>query len=561
MLIKVGQHIFGNLEKEASPRRIGGFQTIAYTQAMLGEPESGEIEKRLVYNFSEIEPVKLLSFSLNNKYVISRLIPLPDLDRFGRKGIYLAQSFIISLEEFRQLDCNPFIALNLLQERFINSNLEALNLINPGGIDINSLDIESGDDIINSQNAETLKETKKWDIEELKKLAFTALNSAKFKFERKSIALIGKPENIESAINVALLLLPDKNKLDCSFDTYSCGCNPIANYFWALGYPSTPSSSLGFILADSVQRNVKLSSYIPDSCYGNWLFTSIAQRKYTEIISHKTLASELQNLLTGDNFDKQLLQSASENFLQEYFELNWSFVIKEINDNLKKKLGASLALNLQDIALRHYQRLDPGHLLALLIAGLDMQLLINDLYKAIKNKRPSEAELYELGNLLKANKHDLLSILYNYWKKNVAELQRKLDGLDEKLFSEVIEQLIKDNYMPVLDYISHSKTELTIKIYSNLANKDRSQTIQVPQMVRSLVKLRQDVHLKTLIPFLTFLNIQQLREIEKEWGKSNQSISRPFFQSAKDELTSKEKEEKSKRSISGMFNKVFKKRD
>jgi hypothetical protein len=204
MIIKAGQHIYGNLEKDVSPRKIAGFQTIACTKAILGEIESSEFEKRLVYNFSDIEPVKLLFFGLSsNKYVISRLIPLPDLDRFGRKGLYLAQSFIFLLEDFQQLNCDPWAALKLLKPHFINSNLEALNLVNQGRIDLDNLVLEVSDNCLNIHDAEITGEAQKWDTEELKKLAFAALNSAKLKAERKSVAIIGTPEQIEKTISVA----------------------------------------------------------------------------------------------------------------------------------------------------------------------------------------------------------------------------------------------------------------------------------------------------------------------------------------------------------------------
>ena len=560
MNIKVGQHIYGNLEKEVSPRKISGFQTIAYTSEMLGEIESGEIEKRLVYNYSEIEPVKMMFFRLaNNKYVISRLIPLPDLDRFGRKGLYLAQSFIFSLEDFVQLNYNPFTALKLLRLYFIKSNIEALKLANSGESNIIYLNLEANNDVFNPLDIEILNEVQNWNTEELKKLAFTALNCAKYKFEKKSIALIGKPENIENTLNVALSLIPNKNRLDCSFDTYAPGCNPVANYFWAFGYPAVPPGSQAFIAVDAVQRAIKLNTYSSDSCYERWLFSNITSRKFTEIFTRKALASELQNLLLGAQVDNNLLQSVSEGFLQEFFVINWSFVIKSFNATLSKTLGINLGLSIQDRAFRHCQNLDPRQLLIVLIGGLSMQVLAEELYQVFKNRKPSDGELNELGNFIKVNKHDLLAIHYYYWKKNGAQLQSLLDGLDEKTYLEVIELLIKHNHFPLSNFITSPRAGLAVGTFSTLASKNSFLIIQVPQIFKTLFTLHQDAHLQMLIPLLGDLNLQQLKEIEKEEGKAFQTTSKAFFKSVKDTLAAKEKEEKSKNSISGLFNKVFKK--
>jgi hypothetical protein len=560
MAIKIGQHIYGNLEKEASPRKVGGFQTIGYTRSLLKEAESAEIEKRLVYNYSEIEPVKLLFFKLpDEKYVISRIVPLPDLDRFGRKGLYLAHSFVFTLSDFRKLNYNPFFAFRSLNQHFISSSIEALNSIGPGGTDdLNGLVLNIPEGALSDYNSETLNEIEKWDPEELKKLAFMALNCYKNKIEKKSIALVGKSGDIEKTLNIALSLITNQNKLGCSFDTYFYACNPVANYFWALGYPSVPSSSQGFIIVDTALKNTKMSSYSSDSCYEKWLFSKIEQKNFSRIFNDKELAEEFHKLLSDEQYDILLLRSASVSFIQAFFEMNWTAVIRTINSVLKKTLGANLALRLENQALSYCQNLDPIQLMAVLTDGFTSQLLAEYLYEVFKNTRPSEAELTELGNFLKGNQHDLLTIRYLYWRQNLIELQKKLNELDEGAFREMIEQFIKDKYLPPSSLLFSPRSGLIVDIFIERANNDPGQMKQLPQMLKTLIFLQRDSQLKELIPFLGYLNLQQLREIEKEAEKSSQSISKVFSQSLQKTIASKEIEEKSKKSASGIFNKMFK---
>ena len=101
MIINVGQLIFGNVEKELSPKKVAGIQTLFHTESMLSQVEVEEIESRLVYYAGSTEPVKLLFFHVNNKYLISLIIPQRQTDKFGRENkFYFAHCFIFTEQDF-----------------------------------------------------------------------------------------------------------------------------------------------------------------------------------------------------------------------------------------------------------------------------------------------------------------------------------------------------------------------------------------------------------------------------------------------------------------------------
>ena len=107
--IQAWQHIYSNVEQEQSPQGRGGFQTLFYTISGLTEAEVGEMESRLLYFPSQVEPVKRLFFTISTgKGVVAQIVSLPDPDQFGRKGRYLAHSLVFAPEALAQFEADPF---------------------------------------------------------------------------------------------------------------------------------------------------------------------------------------------------------------------------------------------------------------------------------------------------------------------------------------------------------------------------------------------------------------------------------------------------------------------
>src|SRR5512138_2384794 len=119
------QHIYSNVEREQSPRRRGGFQTLFYTHAGLSEADVSEMEGRLLYFPSQMEPVKRLFFTLTSgKGVVAQIVALPEPDQLGRKGRYLAHSLVFAPESLAQFEADPFRVFRRF--RFITTVADAL---------------------------------------------------------------------------------------------------------------------------------------------------------------------------------------------------------------------------------------------------------------------------------------------------------------------------------------------------------------------------------------------------------------------------------------------------
>ncbi len=380
MQIKAGQHIYGNVEKEFSPSKMGGFQTLFYTSTFISEEESEEIESKLIYYPSDTTPIKFLFFNIRSgKYVISRIIPQLSADRFGRTGSYLAHSFIFSREELAKVSFNPFIIIEYLNHQFINTVEEALKKGDFKEANIGEIYFEISDESIKASEAIIYKEIQKWDSSELLKLAHFSFNNQKLKEKKTSFALFSTPEDIERALKVLFSLTPDALRLNCSFDTYFYGCNPVVNYFLAVGYPSSPNISSQFILVDAGERKIMTDTPSAVSPYEKWLFYTISGKNLLEILSYNSTAFALQHFLLDEPYDKELIKKAPLPLITNFFEVNWSHVVAKTEKNLKRTAGTDLtSLVLNKIMLRY--KSCPEKLFPLLLDGFNFDEIADELY-------------------------------------------------------------------------------------------------------------------------------------------------------------------------------------
>ena len=162
--LQAWQHIYSNVEKEQSPQGRGGFQTLFYTQSALSETEVEEMEGRLLYFASDIEPVKRVFFSLTSgKRVVAQLVPLSETDQYGRGGRYLAHSLIFSEDTFSRFSEDPFPVFR--NAPFISTVKDALSQGNLQNGHIDPITFEATVD-----NTQSVRLAATWNQSELKKL-------------------------------------------------------------------------------------------------------------------------------------------------------------------------------------------------------------------------------------------------------------------------------------------------------------------------------------------------------------------------------------------------------
>src|SRR5262245_40571569 len=188
--IQAWQHIYSNVEKEQSPQKRGGFQTLFYSKAGLTEAEVEEMETRLLYFASKVEPVKRLFFTTSTgKGVVAQLVSVPSPDQYGRGGRYLAHSLVFDPATLSQFEIDPFRIFRHFT--FATTVAEALALGEFQTGDIRPVTLQ-----LSPAAGSDLSAAKPWPLPELKKLTMLALRVEQQGQQRNAITVTGDPDQI-----------------------------------------------------------------------------------------------------------------------------------------------------------------------------------------------------------------------------------------------------------------------------------------------------------------------------------------------------------------------------
>ncbi|NIM13840.1 MAG: hypothetical protein GTO45_17490 [Candidatus Aminicenantes bacterium] len=543
IIIKAAQHIYGNVEKEFSPNKVGGFQTLFYTKALLTEEESEEIEERLVYHQSDTNPVKWLFFSLaTEKIVVTRIVPLADVDQFGRVGSYLANSIILSLEDFNKVGCNPFIIFDLVAKRYLENTSRALEIGDAKSANIDEITLEIDEENLKIMEKEIVSEVQKWDTEELKKISHYTVNVLELKDKREALVFSGTPGQITNALKIAFMFVPGKIRLNCSFDTYFHECNLVGTYFWAIGYPEVSEAAPHLPIVDAAQKKITAELPYDVSPYEKWVYDCITRQEFLEIVLHNSAAWELQELLLDNPFDEQIIRDALShlpaNSLQQISKAYYTPLVRKINKRLEETIGIKLTSRVIDRFSSDSNR-QPKRLFYALLDGFDLEELADELYDNFKGKikdKPDRQEIIELQAFLKKTKHDYLDIFLAVWYEDDAALSKHLDQLPDTSSREIVELLVKESSIPMDRLISAVKIDVFLKIFVNYSQSDAKIRTHLPDLIKKLIKIKQYEKLAELCPVVNQLDIKQVKTIKKILEKQAQKLPEEFIKSLNDRL-------------------------
>jgi hypothetical protein len=512
--IRAGQHFFGNVERENSPRGIGGFQTLLYTQSALSPDEARAMEPKLVYFVSETAPVKTVFFALTEtKYVVSRIVHVADVDKFGRKGSHLAHSLIIQLDEFGKVGYDPFVVLEFLASHSIKTTAEALQMGDESSANVDWTMVEIPEEDLHSLESETDVEFQKWETQELLKIAHCIMTNKAFMTERKSLVLFGSTSDIERALRAAFALVPEKERLSCSFDTYFDGCNPVASYFWAIGYSRQPNPTSRHVLVDAVERRVFAESPLPTTPYERWLFSCITRGEAAKELSLKSQAVELHQFLTDQPCDKRLLSEVDPDFVRTFLELSWPDVSAKIDKALRAAIGENLSARVGNYIIADCRSMDGRRLLHCLLDGFNLTELAEEVCRILRKSKPSKREMTELTNLQAKTGHPILGLLLAYWAHDYDSLRRRLGLLTDERYRMAVELFLEEGFLPVDTLFVLSSIESFIAVLGKRLEKDPRLAEQIPKLVERLLSSDFKSFLPKLAPLLQYLNQKQLKSV------------------------------------------------
>lgn len=487
MSIQAWQHIYSNVEKEQSPQRRGGFQTLFYSHNGLSEAEVEEMEGRLLYFPSKVEPVKRLFFSTSTgKGVVSQIVFLPMPDQFGRGGRYLAHSLVFAPEALPQFEADPFRVFR--QFSFVSTVDEALKLGNfqTGHIPPVALNLPQKDTI-------DVEAAGNWSPQELKKLTLLALRVERQAQEREAITITGQPAEIENALAAAFLAVPISMRPGCSFDSYFYRCNLVATYFWAIGLPEPPVS-VKFAHVDGQKRQVtgQGAPDMPASAYERWAAQAIEAGKLAHLAQTRDVAFALAEWLDDRAYNLSLLNAAPPEIIDEVFKASPQSVQASLQRVVAKKLPPQLVNRAVEYV---FEQASGVALYKQLRQGFELWQLLEVLYRsygAQNFREPARQEIKAMETLLEKANHNMLRLFLAYWDNPRKHLPRALQLANEADYRQFVQLAFQHQLVDPLLLVAPGKGDAFLDLYP----AQKSDTL--PELAEALLEAGEAACLERL---------------------------------------------------------------
>lgn len=430
--VQAWQHIYTSVEREQSPRDRGGFQTLFYSQSGLTEAEVREMEARLVYFPSDVEAVKRVFATISTgKVMVAQIVHLAEPDRLGRTGRYLAHNLVFEPEAFVQIESAPFSVF--WQFPFITTVARALEEgdLQVGDISPISLEVEP-------EWAQEIEVAGTWPVQTLSELVLLALRAERLAGDRLSLAFVGDPREVESALHAALFAVPAPLRPHCSFDTYFYHCNPVSTYYWAVGLLESPANRrLITVNTQSRQLGGDVANR-PETAYERWVTALVEEQRLELVGRYRDHAFAICEWLEGRTCTDSLVGAAPFEVVDSVFRLNRELAQALLSRKLQEALLPALAQR----AFRHLdsQGLNSQAWDAELFDRLRTRFrfteLSETLYRAYESQgfqAPPQEEIQAIDWLLQRADHIFLRLLRICWmdQRDILRVELQLLGEDE----------------------------------------------------------------------------------------------------------------------------------
>jgi hypothetical protein len=508
--VQAWQHIYASVERDQSPRDRAGFQTLFYSRPGLTEAEVKEMEARLVYFPSTIEPVKHLCSAISTgKVLVAQIVHLPEPDRLGRKGRYLAHNLVFEPAAFERIEYDPFLVFR--QFPFVTTVAQALEAGDPGTGEMPPVSFQ----VARSPTC-GIEAARAWPEQDLGHLALLALRAGRLAGDRLSVAFIGEPAQVESALEAAFLAVPTSLRPRCGFDTYFHGCNPVSVYYWAIGLLETPGNRRLFRV-DAQSRC--LEGHVagrPETAYERWAVACIEERRLEMLGRYRDHAFALCEWLEGRACADSLAGAAPVEVVDSVFRFN--------RDRVRALLRAKLEEALPDVLVRRaFQHLDARttELVGQLRGRFRLPDLMEALYRAYGAQgfhAPPPEEMQAIEWLLHRADHAFLRLLHICWTdQSFDALHRELRLLDDDAYRRFVKTALRFGFVKVRALPIPGRGDAFLDVY---LDADGSARVGLAALVRALLNVGEARSLERLTSYVQAQPERELRALARIVAKT-----------------------------------------
>lgn len=489
MPVTAAQLLYANVEKDRSPDRQGGFQTLFYTRSRLTESEVDAIEPRLFYVPGAAAPPKGIAFALGpDKLVLARVVPLEDTDSFGRKGRYLAHALVIDRADWAAGRLDPCAVLRGFP--FLTQLDQALAAGDWASGDIAPLTLtqERGS-----------PPARQWPVAALQRLTLYALRAEAMATERRALAFIGPPAEVERMLAEILAAVPAAMGAACSFDSYFNDGNFVATPYWAVGLPEAPPPGrfVRFDLAGGALLDEEPPP-APRTAYERWVVARLADPE-PGIEQERETAYALCRWLDGQSPATDLPQEVREPVLAAVFRAAPAQVEARVRECLTQALPAPLAEIVWPEVQPH--RADPERY-AQLRQGFAPPVLADWLWTRLTRpdaRPPAPLARRALTEWVRCHPHSRLGLLSRIWEGQWEALQSELTRLELAEYESLLPPLLRIGGESPLYLLASGRGAAFVRAW--LAESDVV-PLPIPELVEALIQQQEPAALLPLAPLL-----------------------------------------------------------
>lgn len=502
MLIRAAQHIFTNVEKEDSPLRERGFQTLYYSKEFITDEEKMALEEHAYFWATP----KNQFYMLGEKAVLTNIVPLKESDKYGGEGLYISHGLVLLPEEFQKIDNNPMVLIYYSQDLFCKSTGSAISRGDFDTGNIDPVEINIPDDALQKFGKATASRLYFWKQEEVRKLAALAVRAGEMAEERQSLAVAGEQKEIEDVLRYVFFLLPPELNLNCSYDTNYYNPRMRLPYSWFGGFfeDQAPGSD-AFVLIES--GIIPTDEPLPgESPYLNWLLERIDNRDYRSVQENKTLIYYLEKSLGDSSVFMEKIRDVSPELLGEFVKCSKSIFMAKLGESLEKAIGKQLGEKsvpylMEKISDRQEE------MLRMVSGDIDLQQAVESVVEMLSQpspQTPDEEMLGEMKELSEKTKNPFLRAFIFFHEKawqNLKEVVRDLPADEfETFLKQTIVNASGDEYFDSV--ITLENMNIVTDIFYETSVNNAALAKRLPGFVALLTRLTLNLHLERFKPLM-----------------------------------------------------------
>ncbi len=510
--IPAGQFVYSRVDRDRSPNRRDGFQTIFYTRDRLTKKEIEEIEPRVLYYAGDGQPLKRVFFlTSTGKAVIAQMVPLAETDSAGRGGLYLAHGLVFEGNDFESIGAHPFGVfkrfpfISSLNDAFAQGDLKTGNIPDANYSACPEEDREH-----------ELNLAVKWPAKELKKLAMAALAAEYLAEKRSAVYFVGPVSKIEEGLAAALFAVPTRQRFRCSFAAHFYKCNLNSTFFWGVGQDKPPANP-HYLVVDVVKKILDGDCPEMDTCYGRWLSRTIESESFVDLVEHKDRAEALGNMLDGKEHNERLAREAPEKIVATMCEANPRPYQQHVFQTLARVLHSRFLAKRLLASVISDEKLRFSTLWGVSFADLVKMLF----YSFRKNDyRVPEEEWPEFQAVVdrardEANNHEVvgLELILACKKKNVADVRSRISRLSKEWYIDFVTRSVASRFIEPAALLLPGRSEM---FFAGVEKSEGAlQDEDILAVIQTLVANGDTNRLDQVVPYLNGVSKNTLKSIEQ----------------------------------------------